>query len=382
MSSSSYLPADSLASFNDGLISPPDRCGTYSELGLGVSEVHLHTASAYYDLQWPSPQTLSSYEAELQNNYLEMQLSYIPAFTDDVLLHAQSTAAHDAPPDPSTLAQGAGALDFHAQWYMNAANDGAYYRSSTYPPALSLQAMPCQLVAPLMGEQSSHASAQSDNAMPPPSSYSAIANALAFSEVAEYTHHLVPHAFSTGDAAGALPQPPHSDYHCSPAGARNHRASSNTYSRSSSSSSSRDNSPQLVARSVARRNAPAPLAAHHLPSSSSNRWKCPYCSYVQTTRRSPDLKRHIKTHFPSSISDEAEWICCGVPLEDAHAMGVPQEVLLEEVFVYGGQAMVGGCRKVFSRRDALKRHLVKRKGFCYGDALAPYLQGNKVGASR
>ncbi|OSC99921.1 hypothetical protein PYCCODRAFT_1460517 [Trametes coccinea BRFM310] len=265
--SCSYLPADCPASFDDDLSSLHGYCETYSDPGVGAWDVSLHTASAYGP-QWPSPQTLSPHEAELQNNYLDTQFTPLPALMDDMLL-AHST--HDVPPaDPWTITQGAEALDFYAQ--------------CSLPLRAAKVLLPRILIL-------------------------------------------------------------------------------------------------LVARTVARRNAPAPLTAHHLRSPSTNRWACPHCPYVQTTRRSPDLKRHMKTHFPSGTSDEAEWICCGVPLEDAQAMGVPREVLLEEAFIYGGEAMVGGCRKVFSRRDALKRHLVKRKGFCYGDALASYLQGNKIGSS-
>ncbi|KAL7279355.1 hypothetical protein ACG7TL_007196 [Trametes sanguinea] len=351
--SCSYLPADCPASFDDDLSSLHGYCETYSDPGVGAWDASLHTASAYGP-QWPSPQTLSPHEAELQNNYLDTQFTPLPALMDDMLL---AHFTHDVPPaDPCTITQGAGALDFYAQWYMGAADDGPYPLPSTYPPVLSSTAISGQPSAPFTGEQPSHTYAQCDATMPAPCSYPALAHALAYSEGAEYRPSPVEPARSIGDMARAS-SGTSSDNHCSPTAAHYHSAPPKCYSRASSSSPSRDNSPRLVARTVARRNAPAPLAAQHLRSPSTNRWECPYCPYVQTTRRSPDLKRHMKTHCPSGTSDEAEWICCGVPLEDAQAMGVPQEVLEEEVFVYGGEAMVGGCRKVFSRRDALKRHL-------------------------
>ncbi|KAI0642223.1 hypothetical protein C8Q79DRAFT_929224 [Trametes meyenii] len=114
------------------------------------------------------------------------------------------------------------------------------------------------------------------------------------------------------------------------------------------------------------------------PIQRADRWKCPYCPYVQQSHRSPDLKRHIATHTRST--EEALWVCCGVPLIDAREAGVPEAMAKEEPFEYEGMFMVGGCRKVFSRRDALSRHLRKYAGECFGDAFASYLPGNKVGA--
>ena len=78
-------------------------------------------------------------------------------------------------------------------------------------------------------------------------------------------------------------------------------------------------SSELVA--CRRRNSPA------LPSvtTSSNRWKCPHCPYVQRNRRSPDLKRHVETHTPGARI--AAWVCCGVPIENAVELGVPSEVV-------------------------------------------------------
>ena len=129
-------------------------------------------------------------------------------------------------------------------------------------------------------------------------------------------------------------------------------------------------SSELVA--CRRRNSPA------LPSTatSSSRWKCPHCPYVQRNRRSPDLKRHIETH--THHAHVAAWVCCGVPAENAVELGVPPEVVRDApLFDFGGVTMVGGCRKVFSRQDALMRHLRKRTGACFGDAGALYQPGNR-----
>ncbi|KAH9902581.1 hypothetical protein C8Q73DRAFT_670866 [Cubamyces lactineus] len=134
-------------------------------------------------------------------------------------------------------------------------------------------------------------------------------------------------------------------------------------------------------KTTTRRNARVAARARHAPAPSSslsaNRWKCPYCRYVQTNQRKPDLARHINTH----TSTDEEWVCCGVPLGDAElTKDVPAEVLRKEPVFYNGLVMVGGCRKTFSRRDALKRHLRTREGVCYGNELAPYLVGNQIGA--
>ena len=123
-----------------------------------------------------------------------------------------------------------------------------------------------------------------------------------------------------------------------------------------------------------RRNAPARTAAPV----SSNTWQCPYCPHVQHNRRSPDLKRHIKTHTRGV--EVADWVCCGVPVMNAMELGVSAVVVQEaQVFDFDGVLMIGGCRKAFSRRDALKRHLQRGKGRCFGDALSLHQRGNREG---
>ncbi len=162
--------------------------------------------------------------------------------------------------------------------------------------------------------------------------------------------------------------------------------------RGASSSSSRHLSlspepqqPELL--TYKRRNVQVPSelatpASAHPPATRTNRWRCPFCPYVQHNRRSPDLKRHIATHTRLP-EEEAQWVCCGVPVFDAHAQGVPKDVVNEsEAFEYQGLFMVGGCKKTFSRRDALSRHLRREEGRCFGDAFAVYQPGNRVGVMR
>ncbi|PIL23011.1 hypothetical protein GSI_14318 [Ganoderma sinense ZZ0214-1] len=119
---------------------------------------------------------------------------------------------------------------------------------------------------------------------------------------------------------------------------------------------------------------PLPHCRPDLPA--SNAWQCPHCPYVQRNRRSPDLKRHIKTHTRGA--DGADWVCCGVPVLNAIELGVPATIVREaRVFELDGVLMIGGCRKAFSRRDALSRHLQRERGKCFGDALSLHQRGNR-----
>ncbi|KAH9902583.1 hypothetical protein C8Q73DRAFT_670873 [Cubamyces lactineus] len=146
------------------------------------------------------------------------------------------------------------------------------------------------------------------------------------------------------------------------------------------SSSSRDTSPgSPVRRARRRRKLPAADTASS-PSalgltSIDDRWKCPYCPYVQKNKRPQELKRHKQTH-----DEVVHWVCCGIPLDEALQRGdLPAEVLRTPC-KYEGLLMVGGCQMLYSRKDALRRHLKASRGVCYGDESRGYLLGNKLGA--
>ncbi|RPD60289.1 hypothetical protein L226DRAFT_272619 [Lentinus tigrinus ALCF2SS1-7] len=110
-----------------------------------------------------------------------------------------------------------------------------------------------------------------------------------------------------------------------------------------------------------------------------NEWACPHCPHVQHNQRKPDLRRHIATHTKPTQSRNARWTCCGVPLTDVGKHEVPERVLHEQpMVVHEGVAMVGGCLKTFTRKDALLRHLRVRKGMCFGDASAEWHVGNRA----
>jgi len=98
------------------------------------------------------------------------------------------------------------------------------------------------------------------------------------------------------------------------------------------------------------------------PTTKLNPWACPYCTWVQRNHRTPDLKRHIRTH--TRFERPAQWVCCGVPFESAAIYNVPHGAT---PYVREGQQWIGGCGKEFSRRDALKRHLGNDHISCIGD---------------
>jgi hypothetical protein len=110
------------------------------------------------------------------------------------------------------------------------------------------------------------------------------------------------------------------------------------------------------------RNVQAAPGAVPSPASKSNPWACPYCSWVQRNHRTPDLKRHIRTH--TRFERPAQWVCCGIPFESATAYNVPHGAT---PYFRDEKQWIGGCGREFSRRDALKRHLGNDHISCIGD---------------
>ena len=84
----------------------------------------------------------------------------------------------------------------------------------------------------------------------------------------------------------------------------------------------------------AKRSRPDPVpreieSSDQVTARTSNPWACPHpgCDWIQSNKRTPDLKRHIKKHDPP------EWQC-------------------------------NGCHRKFSRRDALRRHVRNKNNPC------------------
>ena len=102
-------------------------------------------------------------------------------------------------------------------------------------------------------------------------------------------------------------------------------------------------------------------------------FRCPVvgCDYIQENQRVPDLKRHIITH--SRWAEPDKWKCCGVGMDRAHLYetGIKQGMTDEEcvkagAYNFRGRLMIGGCKKSFARRDALKRHVDNPNIPCVG----------------
>ncbi|KAI0771260.1 hypothetical protein BD413DRAFT_604562 [Trametes elegans] len=91
-------------------------------------------------------------------------------------------------------------------------------------------------------------------------------------------------------------------------------------------------------------------------------YKCPYCGHLQANKRSPDLERHIRSHFRRAV--RAQWVCCGLPVKEAVAQGSKSD---HNPWYFNGTLMVGGCHEDFSRMDALKRHWRNDNNQCVGD---------------
>ncbi|OJT09886.1 hypothetical protein TRAPUB_13629 [Trametes pubescens] len=92
-----------------------------------------------------------------------------------------------------------------------------------------------------------------------------------------------------------------------------------------------------------------------------NAYQCPWCDHIQRNKRSPDMERHIRSHFRRAA--DSLWVCCGLPPDEAAQYGVGPN---ENGWQFNGRYMVGGCHEDFSRMDALKRHWRNTNNSCIG----------------
>ena len=155
---------------------------------------------------------------------------------------------------------------------------------------------------------------------------------------------------------------------------------------SPSSASSFTSSPASSSPSLSPSSASSPNARQASSSESPLRLTCPLPDCPTPTRtygRRADLERHLLTagahaHAHPSLPPSDAWACCGLPLAVARLRAdVPAAVLAQRPRVYHGVAMVGGCGRTNSRKDALARHLERRAGRCWGECAGEWLVGNR-----
>lgn len=104
--------------------------------------------------------------------------------------------------------------------------------------------------------------------------------------------------------------------------------------------------------------APTPL-----PHSALRTLKCPRCGYRPSKNRPSDLRRHYASHFDE---ESLRYVCCGVRIDRASEYGVTD---LSNVYEHDGEMRVGQCWRVFTRRDALLRHVKNPKTKCVCDVV-------------
>ncbi|KIP05979.1 hypothetical protein PHLGIDRAFT_36182 [Phlebiopsis gigantea 11061_1 CR5-6] len=103
-----------------------------------------------------------------------------------------------------------------------------------------------------------------------------------------------------------------------------------------------------------------PIPSHNRDAPTS----CPLCPYEPGHGRHSDLRRHMETHYEK----DAKYVCCGVRLDRAADYGISAADAWGHVYDFHGEARVGWCWQVFSRRDALLRHLNNSNLGCVCDA--------------
>ncbi|KAJ7135575.1 hypothetical protein C8R44DRAFT_582623, partial [Mycena epipterygia] len=84
---------------------------------------------------------------------------------------------------------------------------------------------------------------------------------------------------------------------------------------------------------------------------------CPICKKVFEISDKGLFELHLSIHCASGEA----WSCCGVPAECARDYGIVHDL---PSYTFLGRERVGGCKKIFSCRRQLERHIVGRFSRC------------------
>ncbi|KIK57186.1 hypothetical protein GYMLUDRAFT_173192 [Collybiopsis luxurians FD-317 M1] len=109
-------------------------------------------------------------------------------------------------------------------------------------------------------------------------------------------------------------------------------------------------------------------------SSENCNFTCPVCGWKQVNKRMPDFHRHLKTHARPDPNDKTEgYWCKGARVENLTSFNAKQRAendktipLDAKPYLFHDHMRVGGCCQQFSRRDALKRHMMNANVTCAG----------------
>ncbi|KAI0725667.1 hypothetical protein C8Q72DRAFT_758816, partial [Fomitopsis betulina] len=82
------------------------------------------------------------------------------------------------------------------------------------------------------------------------------------------------------------------------------------------------------------------------------------CAFCHKRMLAHDLERHLRTHVKSK---SAAAVCTGVPWSQKPDDGVERDV---HRLPHTGEVHVGGCGRVFNRKDSYTRHITGDTSKC------------------
>ncbi|THH01908.1 hypothetical protein EW026_g882 [Hermanssonia centrifuga] len=100
---------------------------------------------------------------------------------------------------------------------------------------------------------------------------------------------------------------------------------------------------------------------------------CPICNIE--IGRYGDVERHISTHYQRARGEGEKWVCYGLPVDVAEERHFHYGLEHATLWPQTGLFMVGGCGRIFSRKDSLNRHMKRKRveGECLGDVDGPWM---------